>query len=78
MKTAVSVPNDVFKSADRLAKRLGRSRSWLYSEAVAEFVARRAPDSVTESMDRVAAQIDTRPDPALARAAHRTLRDSEW
>jgi len=72
MKTAVSVPDRVFKSAERLAKHLKKSRSQLYSEALAEYVARRAPDEVTEAYDRLAQE---RP---LERAARRALERSEW
>ena len=78
MKTAVSVPDPVFRSAERLAKHLRKSRSQLYSEALAEYVARRAPDGVTEAYDQVADAVDTRTQPAFARAAHRVLRRSEW
>ena len=38
MKTAVSVPDDVFEKADRLARATGRSRSDVYSAALSEFV----------------------------------------
>jgi predicted transcriptional regulator len=68
----------VFRSAERLARQLKKSRSQLYSEALAEYVARRAPDSVTEAYDRLAEQVDTRPEPPLARAAHRVLKRSAW
>ena len=78
MKTAVSVPDPVFRSAERLAKHLRKSRSQLYSEALAEYVARRAPDGVTEAYDLLAVEIDTRPLPPFARAAHRLLKRSEW
>ena len=40
MKTAISVPNDVFESADELADELGVSRSALYSTAMAEYLAK--------------------------------------
>jgi predicted transcriptional regulator len=78
MKTAVSLPDPVFRDAERLAKHLKKSRSQLYCEALVEYVARRAPDGVTEAYDRVAEAVDTRPKPALARAAHRLLKRSEW
>ena len=78
MKTAVSVPDPVFQSAERLARLLKKSRSQLYSEALAEYVARRAPDGVTEAYDRIADEIDTRQDPSLARASHRALKRTEW
>lgn len=52
MKTAVSVPDDVFDSVERL-RGAGRSRSEVYSVALREYVARHAPDEVTEALDRV-------------------------
>ena len=47
MKTAVSIPDDLFEQAERLARRVGATRSGLYSRAVREYVARHAPDEVT-------------------------------
>jgi len=44
MKTAVSIPDDVFEKAERHARRMGKSRSQLYNHALAEYVARHAPD----------------------------------
>ena len=48
MKTAVSIPDDLFRRADELASRLGKSRSEIYREALADYVARREPGAVTE------------------------------
>ena len=78
MKTAVSVPDDVFERAERLARRAGRSRSELYSAALREYVARHAPDEVTESLDRVIAQIDVPVDSFVSAAGRRVLEASEW
>lgn len=33
MKTAVSIPDNIYTSAEKLAKRLGKSRSQLYTQA---------------------------------------------
>ena len=44
MKTAISIPDDVFERAERLARHTKKSRSQLFSEAVREYVARHAPD----------------------------------
>ncbi len=78
MKTAISIPDKVFRQAERLARRLSKSRSELYGEAVAEYVIRHDPDAVTQAMDRVAAQVDTRPDDLVSEAAQRVLRRNEW
>ncbi|MCC7291725.1 MAG: ribbon-helix-helix protein, CopG family [Phycisphaerales bacterium] len=53
MKTAVSIPDDVYREAERLARRLQTTRSDVYRRALAEFVARHSPDRVTEALDQV-------------------------
>jgi metal-responsive CopG/Arc/MetJ family transcriptional regulator len=78
MKTAISIPDDVFADAEKLARTLGTSRSRLYSRAVREYVARHATDHVTEALDAVC-EAGTPGDNAFASTAARlTLRDSEW
>lgn len=53
MKTAISIPDPDFKAAEKLAKRLGMSRSELYQVAVAEFLARHAESGITEKLDEI-------------------------
>jgi metal-responsive CopG/Arc/MetJ family transcriptional regulator len=79
MKTAVSIPDDLFKQADHLARKSKRSRSELYSAALREYLARHQPDEVTAALDRVVNELGV-PDEAafVARAAHRTLGHTEW
>lgn len=78
MKTAISLPDEVFEEAEHLAKRLKLSRSQLYSKALSEFVSRHSPDEVTDSFNRVCAEIDGKPDPAFQSAARKLLENSEW
>jgi metal-responsive CopG/Arc/MetJ family transcriptional regulator len=78
MKIAVSVPQDVFDGAERLARREGRSRSEVYSAAVREYVARHDPDELVEALDRVVAAIGAEPDTFVTAAARRRLAQSEW
>ena len=78
MKAAVSIPDDVFTKADKLAKRLHTSRSDLYSRALAEFIARHSPDEVTDTLNRIAERVDTSIDPAFKAASRRSLRKVEW
>ena len=78
MKTAISIPDKVFAEAERLSRRLKKSRSQVYTEAVTEYIARHDPEAVTEAMNRVCEAVDTYPDPAIAAAARRTLEDVEW
>jgi len=78
MKTAVSIPDDVFQNAERLARRMKKSRSQLFSDALAEYIARHAPDHVTEVMDQVCAEIGVEPDPFVSAASRRILERSDW
>ena len=78
MKTAVSIPDDVFQAAERLARRTRKSRSQLFSDALREYVARHAADELTEAMDRVCADVQTAKDEFVSRAAGRVLEKVEW
>ena len=78
MKTAVSVPEEVFRRAETLARRLKLSRSELYSRALREYVARNAPDAVTDALNRVCADLGHGADAFVSRAARRVIEASEW
>lgn len=78
MKIAVSVPNEVFERAERLAKRLEVSRSELYSRALREYLARHAPDEVTQALDRVCEGLDTTAEDFVSEASRRVLEATEW
>jgi metal-responsive CopG/Arc/MetJ family transcriptional regulator len=77
MKAAVSIPDEVFAEADRLAKQLNTSRSQLYSRALKEFLARHAPDQVTAAMNSVCDDI-AGADDFVQRAARRVVKKIEW
>lgn len=53
MKTAISLPDDLFAAMDALAKKLGVARSRLVAEAVAEYVAKHRTGRITERLDAV-------------------------
>ena len=78
MKTAVSIPDDVFEGAERLARRTNRSRSRLFSDALKEYLARHTPDKVTEAMNSALAQIGEAQDSFVSSAARTALEQSEW
>lgn len=78
MKTAVSVPDDVFEKAEQLARRERRSRSEVYSTALREYVARHSPDEITDALDRVVADVGATTEPFVGRAAARILDTTEW
>jgi metal-responsive CopG/Arc/MetJ family transcriptional regulator len=78
MKTSISIPDEVFERAERLAHRLEISRSRLYSRALRRYVARHALDAVTKSLDRLCVERDQRVDPFVSAAARRILERAEW
>ena len=78
MKTAVSIPDEVFSETERLARHLKKSRSEVYSLALADYVARHAPERVTEAMDRVAAEVGGESDEFAAAATRRILESCQW
>jgi len=78
MKTAVSVPGDVFGRADRLARRLKKSRSSLYSEALTEYLARHDPDQITEKLNALSAVTSEPAHRFVVSAARRILEHNDW
>ncbi len=78
MKTAVSLPDDLFASADALAERLGLSRSKLYATAVAEYLAKHRDEDVTSRLNDVFADAPSGIDPTLRTAQARSVSSDEW
>jgi predicted DNA-binding protein len=78
MKTAVSIPDELFRRADLFARRLGKSRSQLYQEALAEYLLRRDVNAVTKAMDDVVDSVEPAPDVWVREAGKQVLERSEW
>ena len=78
MKTAVSIPDEVFEGAERLARRTKRWRSRLFSDALKEYLARHSPDQVTEAMDRAIDELGDSNDTFVSSATQRVLEQSKW
>ena len=78
MKTAISIPDKVFRSADALAKRLGISRSELYTTAVIELLTRNQGRLVTARLDAVYAEEDSALSPSLIQLQAKSLAHEEW
>jgi metal-responsive CopG/Arc/MetJ family transcriptional regulator len=73
MKVALSIPDELFESAETLTKRLGVSRSRLYATALAEFVAKNRGRKITERLNAVYASEDSRLPPAIRRMQSQSL-----
>ena len=53
MKTAISLPDNVFLAAEETAKRLGIPRSQLYARAVEEYINHNNKDYITEKLNQI-------------------------
>jgi predicted transcriptional regulator len=76
VKTAISIPDDVFRRAERLAKQRKVSRSQLYTAAILRMLEAEPKDDVTRRYDSAFA--DDAPDPFTREAARKVLADIEW
>ncbi len=80
MKTAISIPDEVFEEAERLAKERGMSRSELFSKALAQYIKEQRFLGVRERLDAVYGAEPERAslDPVLAEIQARSLPDETW
>ncbi len=78
MKTAISIPDEVFEAADRAAKKLGVSRSELYATAVHEYVKRHRTEDITTRLNEVYASNDSNLDPRLQNMQLKVLSKEDW
>jgi len=78
MKTAVSIPDPLYQRAEALAQRLGKSRSQVYREALADYVARREPGVVTGLLDQLVDELGGGVDDWTTETSRRVLEHSDW
>jgi metal-responsive CopG/Arc/MetJ family transcriptional regulator len=78
MKTAVSIPDDLFRRADAYASRSGKSRSELYREALDDYLARRDPQAITDALNALADDLAEDHSGFVEQAARSALQRSEW
>jgi metal-responsive CopG/Arc/MetJ family transcriptional regulator len=79
MKTAISLPDQLFRDADSAANRLGISRSQLYAKALAEYLARLSGAQITARLNGVYQAVEGRPEQALAALQSRGMpREDHW
>ncbi len=78
MKTAISVPDEVFRDAEQYARKTGKTRSQLYSDALRLYLLQHAPDAVTEAMNDACNRLDQREDGFVRAASRHALRRESW
>jgi metal-responsive CopG/Arc/MetJ family transcriptional regulator len=76
MKTAVSLPDDIFNEAERAARKAGISRSEFYANAIRTYLDASRKERLTESLNTFYDSFVQEPDPFLRRAAEiQSMRD---
>lgn len=78
MKTAVSLPDDLFRSAEAAARKLRVSRSQLYATAIREYLERRRNNNVTARLNEVYSKESSELDPAMNVAQLQALKNDPW
>jgi len=78
MKTAISIPDNIFVSADHLAKRLNMSRSELYTRAILQYIAECRHAGVKEKLDQVYTSENASVDLAVLNAQAISIPMEEW
>lgn len=78
MKVAVSIPDELFASAETLSEKLGVSRSHLYATALADLVAKNRGGKVTDQLNAVYGSEESRLEPGVRRLQRRSLERDRW
>lgn len=78
MKTAISIPNPLFETAEQLAKRLGISRSELYTRALATYIQTYEKSLVTQRLNEIYGKEESTADPVLSRLQWMSLPEESW
>ena len=79
MKTAVSIPDGLFRAAEQASERLGIPRSELYQRALADYLDRHGASLVTDALNQVYRAEQPIPlDPVLDRMQLASLPRETW
>jgi len=78
MKTAVSLPDELFQMAEATALRLRVSRSELYAKALAEFLKSHQEHAITQRLNDLYSRHTAKVDPGLQRAQFKSIEKDAW
>ncbi|MBX3290358.1 MAG: hypothetical protein KF855_13555 [Acidobacteria bacterium] len=78
MKTAISVPNDVFKLSEKLAKKLNISRSAVFAMGVKKLGEEFDDEGITENLNKYYSKNKAELDPVMVKMALLSLPKEEW
>lgn len=78
MKTAISIPDDVYQSAEKLANRLGKSRSQLYTQALSGYISKHKKENITSRLNEIYGEDDSKLNESLQSLQLKSLPKEEW
>ena len=78
MKTAISIPDPLFKAADSAARQLGLSRSAFYARAIRRYLSRFSREGVTERLNAVYPEQPSGADREILRVLRQRLDRDSW
>ena len=78
MNTAIFIPDDIFQSAEQLARRLGMSRSELYVQALKSYLQEHHEEGVTEALNTIYGDVQAPLDTVLQSVQSRSLPQDDW
>ncbi len=78
MKTAISIPYPIFKTAEQVAKKLGISRSELYTKALKEFLETYHHTDVTKKLNEIYTNESSQLDRELSKIQSASIQEEDW
>jgi metal-responsive CopG/Arc/MetJ family transcriptional regulator len=78
MKTAISIPDEVFNEAELFAKNNGISRSQLFTQAVQYFVSLKKKDSITQKLNEVYSKENSSLEMQMGTMQFSSIEKEEW
>ena len=78
MKVAVSIPDQIFREAERISRRIRLPRSQFYAHALEAYVRERSGEEITERLNEVYAKRSSKLDPAAEALSLEVLRREKW
>lgn len=76
MKTAISIPDDIFLSAEKTAKKLGISRSQLFTKAIEEYIQNHSQEKITDKLNKIYTKRSLSSDNIISNISVNLLRES--
>jgi metal-responsive CopG/Arc/MetJ family transcriptional regulator len=78
MKTAISIPDKLFKAADQYAKSHGFSRSHVFAKAIAQFLEQHPSDHITRQLNEIYSEESAKLNETISTMQFNSIEKEEW